>query len=662
MSFKAKIAVVVALFVLVALCIGGAGTYSLKSQEKTLVETFGAAERLSVLKSVAFYMEEVAAKARDIIILNDLAEKNRVREEIDSLIRDEIDPLIKSFTPTPEEAPGWRSLIATWGEYTKLLDGVIANSMENTGYYARVMSSGPSFVYWMNYEPPLKRLMEIARSDPSGKSDELAYQLLNCLEAVKGLQLHEKQAVSAVDPQIRDQSFDVGKRDLSRMSGALNTIEGILINPKVSADEFKAFSDQFARASRGKVTFGEQGTVEWRLTAMAVPDHFVNPDLQEASAYYWNTIKPMRGGGTEIFNKVMELAKDDSNAKAYSILDTECRPLVARLVETIYDMVDVSEREMGDARDQALSSVRVALYFMYILTGLGIVLGSCISVYFTSRLNQSLQEVAGELGNISVQIDAASCQLASSSNSLAQGAQENASSLAGTRETLDGLSKIIAENTQHTKEADEVIQETANNAERAESAMRELSTAMEEIASSGIEIEKILKVIDEIAFQTNLLALNAAVEAARAGEAGAGFAVVAGEVRNLAVRSAEAAKNTAALINRTISNIGSGSGLVKATAAQFSEMVGRITKAADIFSTVAKASQEQARNVSLLNTAVLEMDSVTKSNASAAQETSEAAAGLTEQVLVLNRDMDHLLVLAKGAKAVVLIPEDQSEE
>ncbi|MDR2198360.1 MAG: methyl-accepting chemotaxis protein [Deltaproteobacteria bacterium] len=656
MSFKAKIAVVVGLFVVVALCIGIAGTVALRTQERTIRETFQTVDNLSYLKSLAFCMEEVAAKARDLLLLDEEADKLRIKGDIEKIINEEINPLIAAFKPTPREEQGWNSMIETWRQYTELLNGVMENSLINSGYYARVMSSGASLEYWMGYEPPILKMVNMARSVNSPKADELSFQLQTCLEAIKGLQLQEKLGLAAVTPQARSAAFVVGEEDLARVSATLNKIEGILLNPKVKADEFKAFSDHFTRAAKGKIVFEGKGKLSWTKTEFELPPHFINPELEEISAFYWRNVKPMRGGGTEIFKQVEELAEADSNYKAFNILDQQCRPLITRLVASIYSMVDVSEGEMAVARDNSLRSIKTALILMYVLTGVGILVGVVFAVIFTTKLNRSLQLVASELGSISIQIDAASCQLASSSNSLAEGATENASSLADTRQTLEGLSKIITENTQNTKEADRVIQETASNAREAETAMLELSTAMEDIAASGKEIEKILKVIDEIAFQTNLLALNAAVEAARAGEAGAGFAVVAGEVRNLAVRSAEAAKNTATLINSTIHNIESGTGLVKSTAGSFQMMVENITMAADIFSKVASSSKEQAQNVSLLNHAVLEMDAVTQNNAQAAQETSLAASGLTQQVEVLNKDMDHLIELAKGDKAVTRLP------
>ncbi|MDR1677974.1 MAG: methyl-accepting chemotaxis protein [Deltaproteobacteria bacterium] len=172
--------------------------------------------------------------------------------------------------------------------------------------------------------------------------------------------------------------------------------------------------------------------------------------------------------------------------------------------------------------------------------------------------------------------------------------------------------------------------------------------AMTQIAISGNEIGKIIKTIDEIAFQTNLLALNAAVEAARAGEAGAGFAVVADEVRNLAIRSAEAAKNTAALIAKTIVNINLGSDLVKKTSDNFSALVDSVQKVAEIITEVSSASEQQTQGIGQISEAIESMDRVTQSNASVSQETASASSSLSLAAEDLDQNVIRLVNLVNG--------------
>ena len=154
---------------------------------------------------------------------------------------------------------------------------------------------------------------------------------------------------------------------------------------------------------------------------------------------------------------------------------------------------------------------------------------------------------------------------------------------------------------------------------------------MEEISKASEETSKIIKTIDEIAFQTNLLALNAAVEAARAGEAGAGFAVVADEVRNLAMRAADAAKNTADLIEGTVKKINEGSQLVNDTNAAFLEVADSTVKVGDLVAEIAAASGEQAQGIDQVNKAVSDMDQLTQQNAANAEESASASEEMSAQ-------------------------------
>ena len=161
-----------------------------------------------------------------------------------------------------------------------------------------------------------------------------------------------------------------------------------------------------------------------------------------------------------------------------------------------------------------------------------------------------------------------------------------------------------------------------------------------------------MKTIDEIAFQTNLLALNAAVEAARAGEAGAGFAVVAGEVRNLAMRAAEAAKNTSELIGGTVRKISDGTALVKTTNDAFNEVAGSAQKVGELVSEIAAASKEQAQGIEQVNIAVTEMNKVTQQNTATSEETAAAAQQLSAQAEEMKNFVADLAAVVDGKAAV----------
>ena len=182
--------------------------------------------------------------------------------------------------------------------------------------------------------------------------------------------------------------------------------------------------------------------------------------------------------------------------------------------------------------------------------------------------------------------------------------------------------------------------------------MGQLTISMQEISKASEETSKIIKTIDEIAFQTNLLALNAAVEAARAGEAGAGFAVVADEVRNLAMRAADAAKNTAALIEGTVKKVTEGTALVKTTNDAFMEVAGSTKKVGELVGEIAAASIEQAQGIEQVNIAVTEMDKVTQQNAATAEESASVSEELNAQAEEMNSEFRELSAMVGGNAAV----------
>jgi len=205
---------------------------------------------------------------------------------------------------------------------------------------------------------------------------------------------------------------------------------------------------------------------------------------------------------------------------------------------------------------------------------------------------------------------------------------------------------MTKQNAENAHQADNLMKEANQVVGQANGSMGDLTTQMEEISVASEETQKIIKTIDEVAFQTNLLALNAAVEAARAGEAGAGFAVVADEVRNLALRAAEAAKNTAELIEGTVKKVGEGSDLVKKTNEAFKQVADSSKKVGELVGEIAAASNEQAQGIDQTNTAVADMDKVTQQNAANAEESASASEEMNaqaEQMKVMVGDLTALV-------------------
>ena len=250
---------------------------------------------------------------------------------------------------------------------------------------------------------------------------------------------------------------------------------------------------------------------------------------------------------------------------------------------------------------------------------------------------EKLNSVLGQVQTAGDQIASGSTQVSDSSQSLSQGATEQASSLEEITSSMTEMSSQTKQNAENATQANQLSAQARDAAQKGNEQMKEMMTAMDEINVSGQNISKIIKVIDEIAFQTNLLALNAAVEAARAGQHGKGFAVVAEEVRNLAARSAQAARETADLIEGSVAKAENGVGIAQRTAEALSEIVTGITKTTDLVAEIAAASNEQSQGIGQINQGLNQIESVTQQNTANAEESAAASEELASQAQQLNK-------------------------
>jgi methyl-accepting chemotaxis protein len=276
------------------------------------------------------------------------------------------------------------------------------------------------------------------------------------------------------------------------------------------------------------------------------------------------------------------------------------------------------------------------------------ILAFLLGIFLAGSISRPITKITNELFTASHSLESASLQVSSSSQELSSGSSELAASIEEMTSSLEELHSIIEANTRNVNQSELLMQETASESVKVGERMNELKQALGEISNNSKKISKIIKVIDDIAFQTNILALNAAVEAARAGDAGKGFAVVADQVKSLAQKSADAAKETADLIETAIDSVTKGESLGQVAVDAQNVAVEKAGKVSVLLDEVNRASKEQLKGANQITQGISQINSVVQATAASSEENAAAGEELLSQAESLRGNVNGLNVLISG--------------
>jgi methyl-accepting chemotaxis protein len=425
---------------------------------------------------------------------------------------------------------------------------------------------------------------------------------------------------------------------LRNLNGDLDRAANVTARKQYLAGGVNAAASEMASLARGSVlasVVGEKARSDGYLRQFEAPEE----QLRKAIAELERLSDSQDGGGLleriagqatlvrQAYDELRQAMANQQLDAALTIFNQKLQPRLEGIAREASSLVERQGSELASASEaSAAKSARIRSLTIG-LAGLALVVGLFV-FWMVRHANVSLQRLTGRMSNSAEKVSTAAGQVSSASRSLAQGAAEQASSLEETSASTEQIASITRKNADRALQVAGLMQDQERGAGEVNQTLDRMVEKMKEIDASSNKIARIIKVIDEIAFQTNILALNAAVEAARAGEAGLGFAVVADEVRNLAQRCAQAARDTASLIEDSIATSQDGNARLDQMAGAVRTMTENSVRVKSLVDEVNLGSQEQARGMEQIAHAVLQMEKVTQRTAAGAEQSASAGGQL----------------------------------
>ncbi|GGC62979.1 methyl-accepting chemotaxis protein [Undibacterium terreum] len=430
----------------------------------------------------------------------------------------------------------------------------------------------------------------------------------------------------------------------------------------------------------------------------AAYDKLKNAIVSEEGKALLKTQLDAREKYSAVRNKAIKLLNEGNKEEAATVVLKDISDLQADYFAQVDKMVAFQEERMSADSDEGLAQANMAETLMIVLSGISVLLAVSTGVFITrsitrpinnavdlaeavangdltrqieitstdetgrllgalKRMNNSLQSIVSQVRAGTDTIATASSQIAAGNLDLSSRTEEQASSLEETASAMEELTSTVKQNADNARQASQLAASASQVAVSGGKVVGQVIDTMGSINDSSKKIVDIISVIDGIAFQTNILALNAAVEAARAGEQGRGFAVVASEVRNLAQRSASAAKEIKTLISDSVDKVDTGSKLVEQAGQTMDEVVASVQRVTDVVSEISAASQEQSTGIEQVNLAIAQMDEVTQQNAALVEEAAAASQSMQDQAANLVEVVSIFKVDATAGKTAAHRPQ-----